>query len=99
MTSRRSHHRSYDVAVAEPFRLDLTVQALRRLPVNVVDVFVDQQYCRAFDSAHGLVVTTVTQASPRLLTLSITGAPAEHASTRHALLPSAARPPASARRG
>ena len=33
--------RSYEVAVAEPFRLDLTVNALRRLPTNVVDRFTD----------------------------------------------------------
>ena len=73
---------SYQVAVAEPFRLDLTVNALRRLPSNVVDVFADDRnYFRAFDSAHGTVVAMVTQTSPRSLTFAVAGPAADHAST------------------
>lgn len=73
---------SYQVAVAEPFRLDLTVNALRRLPSNVVDVFADHRnYFRAFDTAHGHVVTVVTQTSPRSLTFVVDGPGADHAPT------------------
>jgi DNA-3-methyladenine glycosylase II len=74
--------RSYQVAVAEPFRLDLTVNALRRLPSNLVDVFADNRdYYRAFDGATGPVMAMVTQLSPRSLKFAVAGPAADHAST------------------
>lgn len=44
-----------------PFRLDWTVQALRRLPQNRIDVFDGARYLRAFDTPQGPVVWELTQ--------------------------------------
>ena len=37
-TAQRLARSSYTIPVAPPFRLDLTVSALRRLPTNTIDV-------------------------------------------------------------
>jgi DNA-3-methyladenine glycosylase II len=63
-----------------PYRLDLTVSALRRLSTNVVDIFTpDGHYVRALDGAHGPVVAHVTQVRPDALAVTIEGDAREHA--------------------
>lgn len=54
------------LSVRPPFRLDLTVTALRRLPQNRVDVFDGHRYLRAFDTSRGPVVWHITQRGERL---------------------------------
>lgn len=49
--------------VEPPFRLDLTVAALRRLPTNRVDVYDGARYLRAFEADGGPVVWEVRQVS------------------------------------
>ena len=49
----------FHLPVAAPFRLDLTVAALRRLPANRVDVFDGERYLRAFSAPHGPVVWSI----------------------------------------
>ena len=52
----------YECPVAVPYRLDLTVNALRRLSTNVVDVLTpDGQYVRALPGSREPVVARVTQ--------------------------------------
>ncbi len=49
--------RSHRLSVVTPYRLDLTVSALRRLSTNVVDRFTsDGRYLRALDGEHPVVV-------------------------------------------
>lgn len=65
----RSRH---ELSVVTPYRLDLTVSALRRLSTNVVDVLTaDGQYVHAFEGAHGPVVARVSQARPDALAVTI----------------------------
>jgi DNA-3-methyladenine glycosylase II len=67
------------LSVAAPFRLDLTVSALRRLSTNMVDVLTsDGQYIRAFETSRGPVVAHVAQVSPGALTVTLDGDPREH---------------------
>jgi DNA-3-methyladenine glycosylase II len=74
----RSHSR-HGLSVAAPFRLDLTVSALRRLSTNIVDVLAsDGEYIRAFDTAHGPVVARVAQVSPGTLSITLDGSAREH---------------------
>lgn len=70
---------NYEIAVAVPYRLDLTVSVLRRLSANIVDLLMpDGQYVRAFDGFRGPLVARVTQKRPDLLALSLEGDSAEH---------------------
>ncbi len=76
--SAGSHSRR-ELSVQAPFRLDLTVSALRRLSTNIVDVFTsDGQYIRALETARGPVVVRVAQLNPGALTVSIDGDIHEH---------------------
>jgi DNA-3-methyladenine glycosylase II len=76
--STRSHSR-HDLSVAAPFRLDLTVSALRRVSTNIVDVFTsDGQYVRALETPHGPVVARVTQMDSSALVVTVNGDPREH---------------------
>ncbi len=69
----------YEVEVAVPYRLDLTVSVLRRLSTNVVDVFTPQgQYVRALRGFRDPVVARVAQARPGALAVSIEGQAGEH---------------------
>ncbi len=72
----------YDVGVAAPYRLDLTVSVLRRLSTNVVDVLTSEgQYVHAFGSAHGPIVARVAQVRFDTLKIAIESearAAAEH---------------------
>ncbi|MEO8563399.1 MAG: hypothetical protein ABI601_15065 [bacterium] len=73
---------SHVVSVATPYRLDLTVCALRRLSTNVVDVLTPHgQYVRAHCGLNGPVIARVAQASADALMVTIEGDAAEHART------------------
>lgn len=66
-----------------PFRLDLTVAALRRLPSNPVERWTgDGRYLRAFETARGPVAWEITQPTPARLRLHLRGAAGEPASWR-----------------
>jgi DNA-3-methyladenine glycosylase II len=72
----RSHH---EIRVASPYRLDLTVSALRRLSSNVVDVLTpDGQYARVLGGRDGPVIIRVAQVAPESLTVTIDGDEHEH---------------------
>ena len=61
----------YEVAVAVPYRLDLTVSVLRRLSTNIVDIFTAEgHYIRALGSAREPVIARVTQERPDALTVT-----------------------------
>lgn len=65
----RSRHA---LSVVAPYRLDLTVSALRRLSTNVVDVLTpDGEYVRALAGTHGPVIVRATQARPDALDVTI----------------------------
>lgn len=60
--------------VGVPFRLDLTVSALRRTSTNLVDVYTrDGRYVRALGGFGGPVIVSVAQSAPDALVVSITG--------------------------
>lgn len=63
-----------EVSVRPPYRLDLTVDALRRLAANVVDI-VDERgvYRRALTDARGANLAEVTQPSQRSIRIRIAG--------------------------
>ena len=64
--------------VREPFRLDLTVDALRRLATNTVDVMSDDgAYYRAFETGTGVVAVRVTQPEPSILCVESSSGPTE----------------------
>ena len=66
------------IPVRAPYRLDLTVDALRRLASNVVDVVDnDGTYYRALSDAQGTSLLAVTQADARSLEIRGTGKNAE----------------------
>ncbi|MDQ2665810.1 MAG: hypothetical protein M3Z05_07350 [Gemmatimonadota bacterium] len=70
---------SHELLVAAPYRLDLTVCALRRLSTNVVDVLTPNgRYLRAHTGLHGPVIVRVTQASADTLVVTIEGDAGEH---------------------
>lgn len=65
---------TYNIPVDQPFRLDLTVSALRRLPSNAVDVLTARgEYLRAFDSAVQPTVACVMQRAPGHLEVTVDG--------------------------
>ncbi len=69
----------YDCPVAVPYRLDLTVSALRRLSTNVVDVLTpDGQYLRALAGAREPVVARVAQVRPGALAVALEGDERDH---------------------
>jgi DNA-3-methyladenine glycosylase II len=73
----RSHHA---VTAAAPFRLDLTVNALRRLSVNIVDVLTPGgEYLRALRGGPDPLVVRVVQSSPVTLDVTIDGRKDDHA--------------------
>jgi DNA-3-methyladenine glycosylase II len=70
---------NYEIDVAVPYRLDLTVSVLRRLSANVVDLLTpDGQYVRAFDGFSEPVIARVTQKRPDSLVLTLDGHLNEH---------------------
>ena len=69
----------YEIDVAVPYRLDLTVSVLRRLSTNIVDVLTPQgQYVRALGGFGEPIVVRVAQPRPGALAITIEGATAEH---------------------
>jgi DNA-3-methyladenine glycosylase II len=71
----------HEIDVATPYRLDLTVSALRRLSTNIVDVLTPEgHYVRAFDAARGPLFVRVAQERPDALvvTLECETNPSEH---------------------
>jgi DNA-3-methyladenine glycosylase II len=63
-----------ELSVRPPYRLDFTVDALRRLAANVVDIADERGvYRRALADAHGTNLIEVSQASARTLRLRILG--------------------------
>lgn len=62
------------IALSAPFRLDLTVSALRRLPTNLVDVYTAEgHFLHAFEGEDGPVIVRVTQPRPEALDVAIDG--------------------------
>lgn len=63
--------------VTSPYRLDLTVTALRRLPTNVVDILTPEgEYVRALGDRTHPVVVQVRQTHPDQLSIRMRGADA-----------------------
>jgi DNA-3-methyladenine glycosylase II len=70
---------SYAVSVRAPYRLDLTVNVLRRLSTNLVDVLApDGAYVRWLGDASDGALVRVSQPSPETLAIVIEGARGEH---------------------
>ncbi len=87
---------SYMLPVVPPFRLDLTVSALRRLPTNVIDVLTtDGRYLHAVPGSRLPSIVHVRQASATELEVAIDADPADAAGTgcfgRHAARPGTQR--------
>jgi DNA-3-methyladenine glycosylase II len=71
---------THQILVEPPYRLDLTVSALRRSPTNVVDVYTaDGRYLRALDGPAGPVILSVTQPRRDALSISVDGTRADSA--------------------
>jgi DNA-3-methyladenine glycosylase II len=74
---------SYEIPVEKPYRLDLTVSVLRRLPTNIVDVLMgDGAYVRALGGVHETVIVRVEQKRPGALAVTLESretAPGGHA--------------------
>lgn len=65
---------SHDLPVLPPYRLDLTVSALRRLSTNIVDVLTpDGAYVRVLGSVRAPVFVRVAQTKPEILTVTLEG--------------------------
>jgi DNA-3-methyladenine glycosylase II len=64
----------YELQVAKPYRLDLTVSVLRRLSTNIVDVLTpDGQYCRILEISGKPVPVRVASMSSGLLSVTLGG--------------------------
>ena len=73
-------HARHELPVLAPYRLDLTVSALRRLSTNVVDVLTtDGAYVRALGGAPVPLIVHVAQTRPEALTVAVEGQAAGHA--------------------
>lgn len=71
---------THTIPVQPPYRLDLTVTALRRTPTNVVDVYTpDGRYLRALDGRTGPVIVSVTQPRQNALSVAVQGSATEAA--------------------
>ncbi len=76
-------HTRHELTVLAPFRLDLTVSALRRLSTNMVDVLApDRAFVRVLGSPRAPMFVRVAQSKPKVLTVTLEGSPSGHA---HAL--------------
>ena len=70
---------TYSIPVRAPYRLDLTVNVLRRLSTNLVDVLSpDGAYLRLLGDAPELTVVRVSQPDPGTLIVEIEGSQLEH---------------------
>src|SRR6187397_2364964 len=69
----------YSLSVRAPYRLDLTVNVLRRLSTNLVDVLgPDGAYVRWLGDASDVALVRVSQSNPEMLTIGIEGDRREH---------------------
>lgn len=69
----------YEIAVAVPYRLDLTISVLRRLSANIVDVLTaDGRYIRALSGFEEPVLASVGQERPNVLDVVLGGDEREH---------------------
>lgn len=69
----------FEIKVAQPYRLDLTVSALRRLSTNLVDVLTPQGiYIRALGGFQKSMVVCVAQESADALVVTLDGHAVEH---------------------
>lgn len=69
-----SRSTTHEIRVDGPFRLDLTVSALRRTSTNLVDVYTrDGRYLRALGGFPKPVIMSVTQPASNTLRVSIDG--------------------------
>jgi DNA-3-methyladenine glycosylase II len=68
------HAPTHEIRVVTPYRLDLTVSALRRMATNPVDVFTaDGHYLRALGHFGEPVIVSVTQPRADALAVSVIG--------------------------
>lgn len=73
----------HEIPIVTPYRLDLTVSALRRMKTNLVDVYTsDGRYLRALEGLAGPVIVSVTQRRADALVVSVSGSAGD---TRRAL--------------
>ena len=64
----------YEIPVAVPYRLDLTVSVLRRLSANIVDLLTPEgQYVRALAGSPEAVIVRVMQNQQKSLSIAIEG--------------------------
>jgi len=64
----------HEIDVVTPYRLDLTVSALRRLSTNTVDVLTSKgEYLRVLDGFRNPVLVRVAQVLPTTLTVTLEG--------------------------
>lgn len=64
----------YEIQVAKPYRLDLTVSVLRRLSTNIVDVITaNGQYCRILDISGQPVLVRVSSMPSGTLSVTLGG--------------------------
>jgi DNA-3-methyladenine glycosylase II len=76
----------YELAVVEPFRLDLTASVLRRLSTNVVDVFTaDGSYLRVLGEGGDPVLARVSKDRTNSLSVALEGRRRTHAGALDAL--------------
>ncbi len=69
----------YELPVAEPYRLDLTVTVLRRLSTNIVDVFTPAgEYLRMLGHLEEPVLVRVSPKRPGVLAVTLQGERALH---------------------
>ena len=72
--SRPSRTTTHELQVATPYRLDLTVSALRRKSTNLVDVYTaDGRYLRALGGFADPMIVSVTQPRAGVLAVSVSG--------------------------
>ncbi len=69
----------YELPVAKPYRLDLTVTVLRRLSSNIVDVYTpDGEYLRVLGHFEQPLLVRVSPKGPDALAVTLEGEPAAH---------------------
>jgi len=73
-SQKASRTTTHEIQVATPYRLDLTVSALRRMATNPVDVYTsDGRYLRALGGFAEPVIVSVTQPRADALAVSVSG--------------------------
>jgi DNA-3-methyladenine glycosylase II len=69
---------THEIQLVTPYRLDLTVSALRRMASNLVDVYTpDGRYLRALDGFAEPAIVSVRQPRADALTIAIHGSPGD----------------------